>query len=100
MVGIRRGYTIKGALGGMEAAVEIPALLGGRACLDFVNTVGPRFPTGAPREHLPDYAALVDWAHYAGLLTATQRHRLMAEARADPSGAAATLRAAHRLRDA
>jgi predicted RNA-binding Zn ribbon-like protein len=38
----------------------------GYLCLDFVNTVDPRHAT--PREeHLPDYAALLDWARQAGI---------------------------------
>jgi predicted RNA-binding Zn ribbon-like protein len=38
----------------------------GSLCLDFVNTVDPRHAT--PREeHLPDYAAVLDWARQAGI---------------------------------
>jgi predicted RNA-binding Zn ribbon-like protein len=39
------------------------ARLGGRLCVDFVNTVDPRDPPG--HDYLPDYPALIDWAESA-----------------------------------
>ena len=49
----------------------------GSLCLDFVNTVDPRHAT--PREeHLPDYAALLEWALQAGIATAAATTRLTA----------------------
>src|SRR5881392_3372863 len=51
----------------------------GSLCLDFVNTVDPRHAT--PREeHLPDYAALLDWAREAGIAVAPEASRLTAAA--------------------
>ncbi len=45
---------------GTEELTRLPARLGGRLCLDFVNTVDPRGPRG--RDYLPGYVALIDWA--------------------------------------
>lgn len=39
---------------------SLPDRVGGRLCLDFVNTVDPRRP-GAQRDYLPDYGSLLDW---------------------------------------
>jgi predicted RNA-binding Zn ribbon-like protein len=65
--------------------------VGGPACLDFANTVGPRRPEpgGEQRDDLPDYEALVAWARERGLPTAGRA--------ADP---AATHARALRLREA
>jgi predicted RNA-binding Zn ribbon-like protein len=79
-----------------------PALVGGWACLDFANTLGPRRPhTGVEtHDHAPGYRELVAWAAHAGLLTAVQQRRLTAAAEADPEGAAAVHQDAQRLREA
>ena len=60
--------------------------VGGRLCLDFVNTVDPRH--GAPREeHLPDYESLVGWAEQAGIVASDEAARLTAAARREPAAA-------------
>mgnify|MGYP001148974625 CR=1 FL=1 len=46
---------------------EMPNLIGGVLCLDFVNTVDPRHEPGR-REYLDDYAALVAWGVHAGAI--------------------------------
>jgi predicted RNA-binding Zn ribbon-like protein len=46
-------------------------LVGGRVCLDFVNTVDPRVG-GKPRDYLASYADLVRWAEHAHLLAPDQ----------------------------
>ncbi|MEO8328713.1 MAG: ABATE domain-containing protein [Candidatus Nanopelagicales bacterium] len=39
---------------------SIPERVGGRLCLDFINTVDPR--DGSPaKDYLPDYNAVLDW---------------------------------------
>jgi len=38
----------------------LPDRVGGRLCLDFVNTVDPR-TAGAGTEYLPDYQSVLDW---------------------------------------
>ena len=44
-------------------------LVGGRLCLDFVNTIGSRLRAEPPpNEHLVDYASLVAWAAHAGAI--------------------------------
>lgn len=74
-------------------------LLGGRACLDFANTVAPRLGSEHV-DHLPAYAELLDWERYAGLLSEAQHAHLASLAKADPSGAESVHRAAYELRDA
>ena len=46
------------------ARARMPALLGGRPCLDFANTVDPRYGD-ARREYLTSYADLVAWSRVA-----------------------------------
>ena len=86
----------------MSAAARpaLPALVGGQACLDFANTLGPRRPDPGvePHDYIPGYRELVAWAAHAGLLTAGQQRRLSAAAEADPDGAAAVHHDARRLR--
>jgi len=84
------------------ARPALPALVGGRACLDFANTLGPRRPDPGmePHDYTPSYRELVAWSVHAGLLTSGQQHRLAAAAEADPEGAAAVHRDARRLREA
>src|SRR6185437_3401749 len=43
-----------------HGVTSLPARLGGRLCVDFVNTIDPRDPPG--RDYLPDYFTLIDWA--------------------------------------
>jgi predicted RNA-binding Zn ribbon-like protein len=73
--------------------------VGGRLCLDFVNTVGGMRP-GKPVEHLHGYEGLVKWARGAGIASDAQARRLLAAAARDPEGAARALRRAVDLREA
>src|SRR5437868_9919702 len=80
-------------------------LIGGRLCLDFVNSMGARRtgPTGEMvirDEKLNDYFDLVAWARHAGALTETDAKALTKEARQHPSDAARVLRIGLRLREA
>src|SRR5215468_5471193 len=58
--------------------------VGGRLCLDFVNTRGSHYDADA-REYVDDYAGLVGWLRLCdGGLDARQASRLLAAARAHP----------------
>lgn len=69
--------------------------LGGRACLDFANTVDWRTSAHA-LELVPDYAALLAWSVARGTLAPAAADRLAA--RAATLAAAAVLARAHALR--
>src|SRR5205823_8208154 len=80
-------------------------LIGGRLCLDFVNTMGARrtSPTGEMvirDEKLNDYFDLIAWARHAGALGDTEAKALTKEASQHPSDAARVLRVGLRLREA
>ena len=63
-------------------------LVGGRLCLDFINTVGGR-KSDSPRsdshsyncqllgDKLEDYSDLVDWSRHSGIVKATEAERLI-----------------------
>jgi predicted RNA-binding Zn ribbon-like protein len=87
-------------------------LLGGRPCLDFVNTVGGRISPsgGAPgphdfadhitRDDLPDYEALLRWSVLAALLEPSEADRLHRLSRQSAPAAGRVWRRALRLREA
>lgn len=74
-------------------------LVGGRLCLDFVNTANHHGRADI-KEYLVDYAALISWAQHAGALADADAGRLAAEARGRPAESADALRRARELRDA
>jgi predicted RNA-binding Zn ribbon-like protein len=74
-------------------------LIGGRRCLDFLNTVAGMRPD-RPREHLLEYRDLLRWARTARLIDERQMTALLAEARRHPRRAAAALQSARELREA
>jgi predicted RNA-binding Zn ribbon-like protein len=51
-------------------------LLGGRLCLDFVNTLDPRCGPH-PRDFLTSYADLVEWGRHIGILSEQQQQQLL-----------------------
>ncbi len=68
--------------------------VGGRLCLDFVNTVGERAPGGAAiRDKIASYGDLLGWGLLAGILDGRA-------ARSHPQDAAAVLERAIQLREA
>ena len=72
--------------------------LGGLLCLDFVNTVDPRY--GDDRiEYLGDYASLAEWAAWIGAVPPERRDALLADGGEDPGRAAAVHRRALALRE-
>jgi len=74
-------------------------LLGGRLCLDFVNTVsGKRLRE--PIERLGIWTDLVSWGRQTGVLGDDLARRLDAEGQRRPGEAAAALRRALELREA
>jgi predicted RNA-binding Zn ribbon-like protein len=77
----------------------MPRRLGGLLALDFINTVDPRH-AALRREYLPDYAALVEWAAYAGALEPPAADRLRSAASSQASSATAVHRRALALREA
>ena len=75
------------------------ALLGGRLCLDFANTVDER--TGEhPQEWLTSYADLVAWSEHAGIVTESEAHHLRDLGARHPTAASAVLEQAIVLREA
>jgi len=77
-------------------------LVGGRVCLDFINTIDPREsqPVGAqPRDYLQSYGDLALWSGYARLLPTPQVAALLEGASKDPSGAQEVFERAIALRE-
>jgi predicted RNA-binding Zn ribbon-like protein len=73
--------------------------LGGHPALDFVNTVDPR--EGEERlEYLRSFEDLLDWAHAAGVLNASQVRQAAQEGAGDVRAAARALDRAIALREA
>lgn len=86
-------------------------LVGGRLCLDFVNTVGGRIPSPARRKREPlavvilrdklnDYSDLLAWSQRAGLLTEAELQALVREGKRRAQEAASVLARARALREA
>lgn len=59
---------------------RLPKLLGGRPCLNFVNTLDPRNAQPA-RDYLESYAGLLSWSQHAGVLSRARSAALAAQAR-------------------
>jgi len=74
-------------------------LTGGNLCLDLSNTVDER-PTDHPRELLPRYQDLLDWAVQAGALAGTEATELRDHARRHRRAASSALRALSEVREA
>ncbi|MER3457132.1 MAG: hypothetical protein C4304_09720 [candidate division GAL15 bacterium] len=74
-------------------------LVGGRLCLDFVNTVDWH-GTDHPKEWLTSFDEFVQWAVHAGAVDRQTAEGLMAAGRARPAEAAGALREALALREA
>ncbi|MBZ9752258.1 ABATE domain-containing protein [Deinococcus sp. HMF7604] len=76
-----------------------PRLLGGRLCLEFVNTVEGRISV-QPGEFLTDYFSLIRWAYHVGLISDEAREDLWEQAGQQTEQAAAQYREAVALREA
>jgi predicted RNA-binding Zn ribbon-like protein len=77
-----------------------PRLVGGHPVVDLVNTVEPRLPGAAPREHLADPAGLLRWALRAGVVDDAEAAAIRAAWAAAPPAAVRALRAAVDVREA
>lgn len=74
-------------------------MVGGRTCLDFVNT-GSQRRNGPFTEKLNSYEDLVRWAVAAGQLGEAEAAELRAAAAAEPTAAEAVLARGRKLREA
>lgn len=74
-------------------------MVGGRTCLEFVNTASQR-RLGPFRDKLESYDDLLEWAQQAEQLSAAEADHLRRKAAADPAGAAAVLERGRALREA
>jgi len=74
-------------------------LMGGPACLDFVNTLDDRF-SGEPKELLKSYLDLARFAEDTGILDPTEVDRLFQLSQQSPEAAQRVLGAAVQLREA
>ena len=63
-----------------------PNLLGRLLCLDFVNTVDPRFGPQR-REYLSDYAEMLAWSRHVNILDKAQATTLRRVHQAHPDNA-------------
>jgi predicted RNA-binding Zn ribbon-like protein len=75
-------------------------LVGGRLCLDFVNTLNGSRETGQTEEKLLTYADLVSWAKQTGIVTEQEARALLKEAARRPKMAAKVVSQAVALREA
>lgn len=86
-------------MGTTPTAVEALRLLGGRLCLDYVNTVNPRVGTHR-RDFLVNYPDLVQWGRHVGVLTQEEVQFLLQAAQHYPTETTATFEQAIALREA
>jgi predicted RNA-binding Zn ribbon-like protein len=75
------------------------SLLGGRLCLDFVNTLDWR-GTDQPVEYLHTYRDLVAWSRYVGTISDQEAEELSQKAKTDSLQGAAVVQDAIQLREA
>lgn len=79
--------------------IRFPDRVGGRLCLDFVNTVDPRSP-GEGRDYLTDYAAVLDWCQLEDVALPRSLSWLRRRSRTHPDEAAAAHHQAIAMREA
>jgi predicted RNA-binding Zn ribbon-like protein len=73
-------------------------LVGGRLCLDFVNTATAR-GTAAHRDYLTSYDALLAWGRHTGVISAKQSQILTTLAAKEPQAALSSLSLSVSLRE-
>lgn len=85
-------------------------MIGGRLCLDFINTVGGRDTQEAPartsradytirEDKLESYSDLLAWSVRAGTLNESEARRLLRMAKENPTAANSVLKKGIRLRE-
>lgn len=96
---------------GLKSSAAEMRLIGGRLCLDFVNTVDGRKNDSSQRKSQPlnslvlgdkleDYSDLVAWSRHSGIVTAAEAARLIKESKQKPAAANTVLHRAIALREA
>jgi predicted RNA-binding Zn ribbon-like protein len=75
-------------------------LVGGRLCLDFVNTLNGSRETGETEEKLLTYADLISWSRQAGVIASREARSLLREAARRPEAASEVVACAVALREA
>jgi predicted RNA-binding Zn ribbon-like protein len=83
----------------LESPAAQQSLVGGRLCLDFINSVDDRL-LSHPDEHLTSYTDLIAWSQHASILTEAEAGHLLAEAAEHPVEADAILKEAIIFREA
>jgi predicted RNA-binding Zn ribbon-like protein len=73
--------------------------VGGRLCLDFINTVGGRAGSTVLKDKLVDYNHLLEWSRQGDIANQTESRDLARRAAAHRHEAEATLRRAVQLRE-
>ncbi len=81
-------------------SAEKAKLVGGRLCLDFVNTVGGRVNSGFRDDKLQEFRDLVLWSRHVGSIPVGETRKLIHEGSRNTYKAAAVLRRAILLREA
>lgn len=96
---------------GLTSSAAEMRLIGGRLCLDFVNTVDGRQCDSAQRKSQPlntrvlgdkleDYSDLVAWSRHSQIITAAEAGRLIKVSKQKPAAATAVFQRAISLREA
>jgi predicted RNA-binding Zn ribbon-like protein len=95
----------------IQASAAEMKLVGGRLCLDFINTVDGRKSDSPRREShsvnsqllgdkLREYSDLVEWSRHSGIVTATEAERLIQASKRNTGAARDVLDRAIALREA
>ena len=95
----------------IQASAAEMKLVGGRLCLDFINTVDGRKSDSTRREShsvssqllgdkLGEYSDLVEWSRHSGIVTATEAERLIHASKRNAGEARDVLDRAIALREA
>lgn len=95
----------------IQASAAEMRLIGGRLCLDFINTVdgrkndSPRRESGSVNslvlgDKLGEYSDLVEWSRHSGIVTATEAGRLIQASKRNADEARDVLDRAIALREA
>jgi predicted RNA-binding Zn ribbon-like protein len=79
--------------------IEQLDLIGGLACLDFVNTAGDHL-SDQPGEWLLSYRDLLSWSRHAGILSGDEASQLERKAMSQPEAAEEALAQAVAMREA